>query len=214
MPVKILVVDDHRLVRDGLRLRLQQENDFIVVGEAGSGREACERTAETAPDLVIMDVNLPQESGIAAIARIHAISPKTRVLAITGSAGASTAHDAILAGANGFIRKEDASDELVRAIRVIMDGKVYLNADAATALTHVLLNKSDSGIGREPALTEREMDVLVRIAEGLSYKEIASDLHLSVKTVETYRARLAEKLGVTSKVEMARYAVRKGLVAP
>jgi DNA-binding NarL/FixJ family response regulator len=210
MTVRVLLVDDHKMMRDGLRLRLQLEKDFTVVGEATSAAEAYARIEETVPDVVIMDVNLPDETGIAATRKIHARLPALRLIVITSSFEPEMANEAILAGATGFLRKEDASDELVRAIRVAMEGKVYLSPDAATAVTAALREKQTS---QGPALTEQELRVLKAVAEGLSHKEIAEAMSLSVKSIETYRARLTRKLGCSTRAELIRYAIRKGLVS-
>lgn len=209
MAVRILLVDDHKMLRDGLRLRLQLEQDFSVVGEACSAAEAYASIDRDAPDVVIMDVNLPDENGIAATRKILAAQPKLRLIVLTSAFDPEVANDALMAGARGFLRKEDASDELIRAIRVVLDGKVYLSADAATALTNALREKTSPGND----LSERELAVLKGVAEGLTYKEIADAMKISVKSVETYRARLTRKLGCSTRAELVRYAVRRGLVS-
>lgn len=216
MPVRLVVVDDHQLLRDGLRLRLRVEADFEVVGEAGSLHEAYGRIETTRPDVVILDLNLPGESGLDAIARIRASWPGTRVLVITGTTDPGAAREVARAGAEGFVRKEDAIEELPRAIRAVMAGKTYLSPGAAAAVTQALREESQGDRPTTPAgaqgLSERELEVLRGIGEGITYKEIAARLDLSVKSVETYRARLARKLGCSSKVELAHHAVRLGLV--
>lgn len=209
MAVRILLVDDHKMLRDGLRLRLQLEKDFSVVGEASSAAEAYVSIKRDAPNVVIMDVNLPDENGIAATRKIVAAQPTLRLIVLTSAFDPEVANDALMAGARGFLRKEDASDELIRAIRVVLDDKVYLSADAATALTNALREKTSPG----GALSERELAVLKGVAEGLTYKEIADAMKISVKSVETYRARLARKLGCSTRAELVRYAVRRGLVS-
>lgn len=211
MSVRIVLVDDHRILRDGLRLRLQQEAEFTVVGEAADAQAAYACVGQTAPDLVIMDLNLPGENGIVATGRIRAAWPQTRIIVLTGEIADGAAQDAMLAGANGFLRKEDASEELIRAVRVVMAGKTYLSPDAATAVTQALFTKSTAP---EPALTERELEVLKGLADGLSYKEIADQLQISAKSVETYRARLVKKTGGATRAELVRYAVRKGIIVP
>jgi two-component system invasion response regulator UvrY len=211
MPTRILLVDDHQMLRDGLRLRLELEKDFVVTGEAMSAQEAYAFIEQNVPDVVIMDLNLPGENGIAATRRIRAERPELKILIVTSSSEAGVARDALLAGANGFLRKEDASADLVRAIRVVLEGKIFLSPDAATDLTDALREKNSP---REPSLTERELAVLKGVAEGMAYKEIADALKISVKSVETYRARLVRKLGYSTRAELIRYAVRKGLVAP
>lgn len=211
MPIRILLVDDHKMLRDGLRLRLQLEQDFVIVSEAASAAEAYACVEKNAPDVVIMDINLPDESGVVATQRIHASHPKIKVVVVTSSFDSSVANDVLLAGARGFLRKEDASDELVRAIRTVIAGKVFLSPDGATAVTAALRERAES---KESALSEQELAVLKAVAEGKSYKEIADDMSVSVKTVETYRARLARKLGCSTRAELILYAVRKGIVLP
>lgn len=211
MPVRIALVDDHQILRDGLKLRLQHEADFAVVDEAHSAEEAIRRFDKSMPDLVVMDYELGGQDGIAATKELRRRWPNVKVLILTGSKRPLPAHDVILAGASGFLRKEDASQELVKAIRLVAEGKTYLSVDAATALAESLRTAAEGS--DEPALTDRERDVLKLMADGLSYKEIASDLEVSIKSVETYRARLVKKLGLKTRAELVRYAVRKGLVS-
>ena len=135
MTVRIVIVDDHKILRDGLRLRLQQEADFSVVGEAANATEAYDCVGRTAPDVVIMDLNRPGDSGMVATGRIRAEWPKTRVIVLTGEVAENATHDALLAGASGFMRKEDASEDLVRAVRVVMAGKTYLSPDSTLSAT-------------------------------------------------------------------------------
>lgn len=210
MTVSIVLVDDHRILRDGLRLRLQQEPDFRVVGDAATAAEAYRCVEQLKPEVVIMDVNLPGDNGLVATARIKASWPSTRVIVLTGEFAANTAQDALLAGANGFLRKEDASDELTRAVRSVMEGKTYLSPDATTAITQALLAKPSAP--KETELSERELAVLKGLAEGLSYKEVAAELGIGAKSVETYRARLVRKTGCETRADLVRYAIRRGLV--
>ena len=210
MPIRLVLVDDHKILRDGLRLRLQQEEDFTLVGEAANAAEAYDCIDRQAPDVVIMDLNLPGDNGLIATNRIHAAWPQVRVIVLTGDIGPASAQDALLAGATGFLRKEDAAEELVRAVRTVAAGKVYLSADGATAVTQALLSKTAAN--RQPELSEREVAVLKGLAEGQSYKEIASDLQLSAKSVETYRARLVKKTGCSTRADLVRYAIRSGIV--
>jgi DNA-binding NarL/FixJ family response regulator len=214
MPARIVLVDDHQLLRDGLRLRLAAEPDVAVVGDAGTVREAYGLIESTRPDVVVLDLNFPGESGLGAISRIRASWPGTRVLVLTGTTEVSMARAVARAGADGVVRKEDALDELPRAIRALAAGRSYLSPEAAAAATQALRDDAASGDPDPPegGLSERERAVLAGIGEGRTYKEIAATLNLSVKSVETYRARLARKLGCTTKVEMAHHAVRLGLV--
>jgi DNA-binding NarL/FixJ family response regulator len=210
MAMRIVIVDDHRILRDGMKLLLGQEAGLEVVGEASSAREAMECVERTNPDIVIVDIALPDESGVELSRRLRGERPGLRILILTGVADPAIAHEVMLGGANGFLRKEEAREDLVRAIRTVASGKVYLSPDAATALTEVIKDRPNAA--REPVLNERELSVLVGVAVGKSYKEIASDLDLSVKSIETYRSRLVKKLGCSTRADLVRYAIRKGLV--
>jgi two-component system response regulator NreC len=208
MPVRIVIVDDHAILREGLRLRLLQEPDIEVVGDAAEATAAYDAVVRHSPDLVIMDLNLPGESGLLAAGRIHKTWPKIKILVLTGEMTDAAAHDALLAGAAGFLRKEEAGTELIRAIRIVMSGKTYLSPDAATVVTQALLAHEAPTM---PALSEREIAVLRGLADGLSYKEIADRLGISAKSVETYRARLVKKTQCSTRAELVRFAIRKGI---
>lgn len=210
MPVRITLVDDHQILREGLKLRLQHEDDFVVVDEAASAEEAFRRLDKTLPDLVIMDYELDGQNGMEATKEIRRRWPSVKVLILSGSQRPIAAQHLILAGAAGYMRKGEASLELIKAIRLIAAGKTYLSVDATTALAESLRAGADS---RDLALTDRETQVLKHMAEGLSYKQIAAELDVSIKSVETYRARLVKKLGLKTRAELVRYAVRKGIVS-
>jgi DNA-binding NarL/FixJ family response regulator len=214
-PVRIILVDDHEFLRAGLRVRLSQEAGLEVVGEAGSASEAQAVCARTRADLVVLDLGLPDKSGLEMTAEIRATWPKMKIVVLTGDSHESATREAIRAGADGFVRKEEAAAELLRAIRVVMAGESYLSPVAATAVTRGLRQKPPAEVAPAgPALTERETEVLRGLAEGQAYKEIASDMNVSVRTVETYRARVVRKLGCSTRAELVRYAVRQGLVKP
>jgi DNA-binding NarL/FixJ family response regulator len=212
MAVRTVVIDDHRILRDGLKLLLHHEPGFEIVGEASTAAEAMALVAEVKPDLAIVDIALPDESGIVLTQRLCEFQPGIKILVLTGVADPSVAHDVMIAGANGFLRKEEAKEEFVRALRIIASGKVYLSPDAATAIAEVIKDQPRRSL--EPQLNDRELFVLKGVAEGKSYKEIAHEMSLSVKSVENYRARLTKKLGCTSRADLVKYAVRKGFVKP
>jgi DNA-binding NarL/FixJ family response regulator len=212
MATRIVLIDDHQIVRDGLKLHLQREPDFEIVGEAGDAAQAYDCMGRTTPDVVVLDLNLPGDHGLVAARRIRADWPTVKIVVLTGDAAETATQEALLAGANGFLRKVDAVEDLVRAIRVVIDGKTYLSPDAATALAGTFVKKSVAP--PEPELSERELAVLKGLASGLSYKEIADQLQVSAKSVETYRARLARKTGNATRADLVRYAVRKGVVPP
>ncbi|WP_158277525.1 response regulator transcription factor [Opitutus sp. ER46] len=216
MRIRILVVDDHELIRTGLRLRLQGEDGFEVVGEAADAASACAMIGEKSPDIVVMDIGLPEQDGLAATRTIKTRWPKTRVLALTGMKPGTVARATLLAGVDGLVFKSEASDYLVRAVRTVMAGKVYFSPEAATALAPTLREPPPpmpaTGEGKID-LSARERSVLKGLAEGLSYKELAAELGLSVKSIDTYRARLVKKLGCSSRAALVRCAVRLGLVS-
>jgi two-component system response regulator NreC len=215
MPVRIVLVDDHELLREGLRVRLSREPGMEVVGEAGSAKETHAIIEKTRPDLVVLDLGLPDKSGIEVTAEIRAARPAMKIIVLTGNSTESVARDAIRAGADGFIRKEDAAGELVRAIPVVLAGQSYLSPTAVTAVARALRQPAAaSAAANVPLLAKREQEVLRILAEGRSYKEIASRMNVSVRTVETYRARLVRKLGFGTRAELVRCAVRLGLIKP
>ena len=215
MTVRIAIVDDHELVRTGLRLRLEREEGVEVVAEAADAASAYAMIEANSPDVVVMDIDLPGEDGLAATRTIKARWPQTRVVGLTGSKPGSIAHAALLAGADGLVFKSEASDHLVQAVRTIATGKVYLSPDAATALAAILRSGTVSPATERsdtPELSARERSVLIGLAHGGSYKEIAAEMGVSVKSVDTYRARLGKKLGCSNRAELVRCAVRLGLV--
>jgi DNA-binding NarL/FixJ family response regulator len=214
--VRIVLIEDHLLVRDGLRALLAQESAAVqVLGEAGTAREGYVWVQKTRPDLVVLDLNLPDQSGARLAAEIRSSFPQTKILILSGNSSPSAAAEAAAAGADGFVRKEDAAREFLRAIPVIMAGRSYFSPVAADALAQAHWKKSEiKKAPTAPELAERELEVLRGFAEGFSYKEIASQLQISVRTAETYRARLVRKLGCSSRAELVRFAIRQGLVQP
>ncbi len=214
MPVSLILVDDHELLRTGLKLRLQREEGLRVVQDFSSAEEAYAAIAISAPDLIVLDLDLPGDNGITAAAKIRARWPQTKILILTGSKPSSITAEALQAGADGLVCKKEASDELVRAIHALIAGKSYLSPEATHAVVNTIRTepKTRSPETKAPQLTDQETSVLKLLAEGMSYKEIASELGVSVKTIETYRARMIKKLGCSTRAELVRYAVRKGLI--
>lgn len=211
-PVKLVIIDDHQLVRDGLRALMGSAPAKLrIVGEAGTARDGYARVRELQPDLVVLDLNLPDQNGVQLAAEIRSTWPAIKILVLTGSSSEPAAAEVARAGADGLVRKEDAANDFLRAIPVVMAGKPYFSPVAAEAIAQALW-KNPQARSPAPALAEREQEVLRGLADGLGYKEIASQLQISVRTAETYRARLVRKLGCNTRAELVRYAVRHGLV--
>ena len=212
MSIRVLLVDDHELVRAGLRLRLSQEKDIEIVGEAECAQKAYTLIGKTQIDVVVLDLHLPDAEGLALVSQVREKLSRAHILVLTGISPASL-RPIILAGADGIASKEDPAAEVVRAIRLLVAGKNYLSPDAVTRVVQAMRDPTLS-ISQPSTLSETETNVLRLFAEGRSYKEIADQLNLSVKSIESYRTRLTKKLDCESTAELVRYAVRKGIVAP
>jgi DNA-binding NarL/FixJ family response regulator len=207
--LRILLADDHKMVREGLRLLIDGQPDMRVVGEAANGREVIFKARELKPDVVVMDLSMPELNGLQATEKLKAESPGIKVVALTANEDESYLSQLCKVGAVGYVLKRSAGDELVKAIGVVSEGGVYFEpALASKALARQLSGgKTEAGAVE---LSEREKEVLVSLAWGYSNKEIAGQLGLSVKTVETYKVRIGEKLGLRSRTKMVQYALRQG----
>jgi DNA-binding NarL/FixJ family response regulator len=207
--LQILLADDHKMVREGLRLLIDSQPDMRVVGEAANGREVLLQARELKPDVVVMDLSMPELNGLQATERLKAESPGIKVVAITANEDESYLRQLCKVGAAGYVLKRSAGDELVKAIGLVSKGGVYFEAALASkALARQMTGgKKETGMAE---LSEREKEVLVMLAWGYSNKEIAGQLNLSVKTVETYKVRIGEKLGLRSRTEMVQHALRQG----
>lgn len=212
MNVGVILVDDHELLRTGLQARLRKEQGLEVLAGVGTALEAYDVIEQKTPQVVVMDLDLPGENGLVATSKIKARWPGVRVVALTGSAPSKIAKSVLQAGADGLVTKYEGSDELVRAIRVVMTKKTYLSPEAATAIAAMIKASPDAPDRETNTLTNRESAVLKALAEGQSYKEIAAHLGVSVKSVETYRARMVKKLGCSTRAALVRCAVKLGLV--
>lgn len=212
-PLRILLVDDHELLRAGVRAFLTRAAGCTIVGEVASAEEAFRQLRTTEADLVIMDLNMAGMDGIAATARLKADRPRTKVLILAADSGvAGAVQSALLAGADGFVFKEDGQECLVPAVAALAGGRDYLSAGAATALVAQLRAEAAQGAARGSRLTERELAVLARLAVGSSYKQIASELGIAVKAVDTCRTSLTRKLGISTRQELVNYAIEQGLI--
>jgi DNA-binding NarL/FixJ family response regulator len=213
--LRVLLVDDHAVVREGLRSLIDTQPDLEVVGEAADGESACRKADELRPDVVVMDVSLPGLSGVEATERLNRALPGVRVLALTVYEDKGHLRRMLQAGASGYILKLATGEELVRAVRVIAGGGVYLDPVLAGKVVGDIVHEG-AEVGRTGAthLTERESQVLLRVAQGFSNKEIAGQLDISVKTVETHKLRSMEKLGLRGRAEVVQYALREGWLTP
>lgn len=212
-PLRLLLVDDHPIVRTGLRMLFQSEPDMQVVGEADSGAEAIAAVQRLHPDVVIMDVAMPGMTGIEATRQIKANSPETAVLALTMHEDEQYFFAMLNAGASGYIPKRAAPDDLVAAIRVVAEGNVFLYSSLARFLMKDIVEQKLTHTGEgDDGLTTREIEVLTLIAEGHTSREIADDLVISVKTVERHRENIMNKLDIHSRVELVKYAIKRGLI--
>jgi len=207
--LKILIADDHALLRDGLKALVNDQPDMEVVGEADNGRIALEQARKLQPDIVLMDISMPELNGAQATRQLKRISPNVKVLALTAHEDNSYFRHMLEAGASGFLLKRAAADQLIQAIHVVARDGCYIDPAFAGKVLSNFIRPSKVSADRTE-LSEREAEVLRLIAWGYSNKEIAGQLNISVKTVETYKARLVEKLQLTSRTDMVRYAVRRG----
>lgn len=208
------MADDHAIMREGLRSLLEKEKDIEVVGEAGDGRTAIKLTRQLAPDIVVMDVTMPELNGIEATRQIRAAPDAPKVLCLSMHAERGLVIGMLKAGANGYLLKSGACRELVDALRVVLSGNTYLSPPiAAEVVDRFVRDGSPEGRGSRPRLTARESQVLELIAEGCHTKEIADRLKIGVKTVFTYRERTMRKLGLRSNVELVKHALREGMSA-
>lgn len=211
MSFKILIADDHGLVRAGLRALLNGEPDFKVIGEATTSEETLALSIKLSPDIVLMDLSMPGCGGIETTRRLLKRLPDVRVLVVTMHEDTAMVREAVQIGASGYIIKRALESELINALRAVSRGELYIHP----AMTRALLNDSANPTKIGPlceGLTPRELDVLRLIVQGNTNRQVADALNLSVRTVESHRANLMSKLGVSSRVELVRYASRRGLI--
>jgi two-component system, NarL family, response regulator NreC len=212
MSIRILLADDHRIMREGLRSLIEKHSQFEIVGETEDGRTTVKLARELAPDIIIMDIGMPDLNGIEATRRIKTILPGTRVIALSMYYDKRFVSEILGAGASGYLRKDCALDELVTAIKAVARNERYLSplvgGSGGKKYLNYLARKSG---GEFTGLTDRQREVLQSLSEGKNTKQIASALKLSVKTVETHVFNIKEKLGIRSTAELTRYAIRQGV---
>ena len=216
---RILLADDHAVLRAGLRLLIETQADMTCAGEASDGIEALAQAERLQPDLVLLDLSMPRLGGLVALPEIRRKAPQTRILVLTMHADEEYLRQCLKGGAAGYVLKEAADQELLLAIRAVMRGEVYIHPAMTRGLLGDLVDRSRdlTALGRsvrsEDALSEREAEVIKQVARGHTNQEIADQLSLSVKTVETYRARAMEKLGMSNRATLVQYALDKGWLA-
>jgi len=213
MNIRVFLADDHAVVRDGLRFLLEAQGDIRVIGDAEDGRAAVRQALQLQPDVVIIDIAMPALNGIEATQQICAACPATRVIILSMHSSSEHVFRALQAGACGYLLKESAGAEVVQAVRAVHAGRRYLSEKIADQESADYLRQRQDGEARSPLarLSPREREVLQLVAEGRSSAEIAALLHLSPKTIETYRSRLMQKLGLSDLPSLVRFAIQHGL---
>jgi DNA-binding NarL/FixJ family response regulator len=206
----VLIADDHPMVRAGLRQFLETDQSIQQVGEAASGRETLERLREGGWQLVILDIHMPDKSGIDILRRIQTSYPEVRVLVVSGYSERQFATNVLKAGAMGFVSKESSPAEILSAVKTVLDGHRYVGAALAELLVTQLDRDLDQPI--HATLSEREFQIFCKIAAGRAVTEIARELSISAKTVSTYRTRILEKMGLTTNADLTSYALRNDLI--
>jgi two-component system response regulator NreC len=212
MSIRILLADDHKIIREGLRALLVNQRDIDVIGEAEDGRSTVKLSHELSPDIVIMDISMPDMNGIEAARQIISRDSRIKVIALSVHSDKRFVIEMLNAGASGYLLKDCAFEELANAIRTVMSNRSYLSP----AITDIMLNDYRHMLSKESLsvfslLTAREREVLQLIAEGKTTKDIAAALSVSVKTIETYRQQIMEKLDIHSIAELTKYAIKEGL---
>ena len=210
MTAKVLLVDDHKIVREGLRALLEAESDFEVVGEAGDGREANDLVSKCRPDVVVMDISMPGLDGVEAARRIRAREPDVKVVALSVHGEKQFVSGMLRAGASGYLLKTEAADDLVQAIRTVLAGGRYVSPRLVDSNVENYVQQLIEE-GEQPVLTSREREVLRLISEGKTNRQIADELYLSEKTVDNHRQHIMAKLDLHNTAELTRYAIKEGI---
>jgi DNA-binding NarL/FixJ family response regulator len=209
--LRVLLADDHAMIRDGVKALINGEPDMEVVGEASDGREAWHKVKSLQPDILILDITMPDLNGVQATERIKRDAPKVKVLILTAHEDKGFLQQVLQAGASGYMLKRAASAELIRAIRFVATGGIYIDPEIASKIVTSYVGRQSSRESVQRGdLSEREEEVLRLVAWGHSNKEIAERLNISVKTVEGHKSKIMEKLGLKNRVEVVRYALHRG----
>lgn len=209
----VLIVDDHAMVRKGLRMTIEAHSDLEVVGEAGNLTEAIGAVAALQPQIITLDLTMPGPSGVASVERLRAAQPGVRVIVVTMHDDPAYVRTAIAMGAAGYVNKSAADTELISAIRAVARGRVFIDVGDAATLESIL-SPAPIKVGKSPVdtLSDREREVLGQVARGYTNQKIADEIGLSIKTVESYRARLMKKLGLKERADLVRLAIEMGII--
>ncbi|MBN1849785.1 MAG: response regulator transcription factor [Deltaproteobacteria bacterium] len=212
--IKVLIADDHTIVRKGLCSLLSSENDIVIIGEAMDGREVIRKVGELSPDVIVLDINMPLLNGIEVTRNIKKIYPSIGIIILTMYSDEEYVHEALLAGASGFLIKNTIPQDLCSAIRAVSRGESFLSPSISRTVIkrYTKLGSSDQGELEEKDLTSREREVLQLIAEGHSNQEISELLFISPKTVEVHKQNIQKKLNISGTARLTQYAIRKGLI--
>lgn len=212
--ITVLIAEDHTIVRQGLCALINRQPDMRVIGESGDGKEAVEKTKRLCPDVVLMDIAMKHMNGLEATARIKKIAPEVKVLVLTMYESEEYIFQILRAGASGYLLKDAAMSDLISAIKAVHRGESYLSPSISKKVIDDYIRRAELGekAGINDPLSDREREILQLIAEGHTYDEIASELCISKKTVETHRANIMDKLNIHDKVGLVKYAIRKGLI--
>lgn len=210
---RVLIVDDHAMLRGGLRLLIQSADDMEVVGEAGDLRSAVEEAGRSSPDVITLDLSMPGGSGVSGVERLARAAPGAKLLVLTMHDDPAYVRSALAMGASGYMVKSAAGPDLLNAIRAVVRGRAYVDVPSALGLKGVLVPGTDAASSPFAGLSERELEVLREVAHGHTNQQIADRVGLSVKTVESYRARMMHKLGLKHRSELVRLAIETGLIS-
>ena len=211
MSTKILIADDHDIIREGIKTILKKAPEYVVIGEAVDGEDVLDKVAKLKPEILLLDITMPKKSGLEIIDQIHRASPDTRVLIISVHKADAYVMRALKSGVKGYLNKENAADDLLPALKKIAAGQVYLSAEVSS----FLLDKAQQGseaLSKGPGLTDREEEVLRLVAEGKTAKEIADAIFISVRTVENYKNNMLKKLGLHKTSDLIKYAIQNKIV--
>ncbi|MBU2548505.1 MAG: response regulator transcription factor [Proteobacteria bacterium] len=213
MKTRVVLADDHTITREGLRALLAQHLDIEIVGEADNGRTAVQLALELVPDVVIMDLSMPELNGVEATRRIVKACPQVRVIALSMHSASNYVNQTLQSGASGYLTKESAFQDIVKAIRAVQGGRSYISPDIIDAVVEGVSSPRSRSGGKLASLTAREREVLQLLAESRTTKEIAAHLNISVYTVDSHRRRIIDKLGIRDVAGLTRFAIREGLTS-